>query len=156
MDTTKQASPLVLPANTPAWTFQVWAAFVLSVLIITRGIYLADVQAWARGFMMIAILFTTGSSFTLSKTLRDNRDTNFDTPAWMFFAWASFLAAVIATVTGIYWLPAAMLPATAASGLSSWVQGFFLAAFLFQINASFSLSKTVRDNFEANKRLNGG
>lgn len=137
-------SQLVLPANTPAWTFQCWASFVIALVVLMRGAWLIQIDPWVRGFMVIACLFTIGSSFTLSKTLRDNRVSAFDTPAWIFFAWASFATSAIATFTGIYWLP-----------IGGWAQGFFVAAVFFQIQASFSLSKTVRDNHEANQRLKG-
>jgi hypothetical protein len=140
----------VLPANTPAWTFQVWTAFVLSLLVLTRGIYEAEVQPWARGFMMIACMFTILSSFTLSKTLRDNLQTAYDTPAWIFLTWASFVVSLLATFSGVYWLPAAMLNPD--KGGQGWVEGFFVAAFLFLVNSSFALSKTVRDNADAAKR----
>lgn len=140
----EQDTQLVLPANTPAWTFQCWASFVIALTILLRGAWLINIDPWVRGFMFIACLFTIGSSFVLAKTLRDNRVTNFDTPAWIFFAWASFSVSSIATFTGIYWLP-----------ITGWAQGFFVAAVFFQIQASFALSKTVRDNYEANQRLKG-
>jgi len=140
----EQETQLVLPPNTPAWTFQCWASFVIALTILLRGAWLINIDPWVRGFMFIACLFTIGSSFVLAKTLRDNRVTNFDTPAWIFFAWASFAVSSIATFTGIYWLP-----------ITGWAQGFFVAAVFFQIQASFALSKTVRDNYEANQRLKG-
>ncbi len=149
---TEQDSALVLPANTPAWTFQCWASFVISLLILTRGIWLIQLDPWIRGFMMIAAFFTIASSFTLSKTLRDNRVNDFDTSAWKFFAWASFAVSLIATFTGIYWMPDTL---GGAKGGEGWVRGFFVAAFFFQINSSFALSKTVRDNHEAAQRLKG-
>ena len=135
---------LVLPPNTAAWTFQCWASFVIALLILARGTWLIQIDPWVRVFMMLSCLFTIGSSFTLSKTLRDNRATAFDTPAWIFFAWASFAVSSIATFAGVYWLP-----------IGGWPQGFFVAAIFFQIQASFSLSKTVRDNYEGNQRLKG-
>lgn len=146
-------SELVLPANTAAWTFQCWASFVLAMIILTRGIYLIQIDPWIRGFMMIACFFTIASTFTLAKTLRDNRNQDFDTPAWKFFAWASFIVSVIATSTGIYWMPSGS--SEAGSTTDGWIRGFFVAAFFFQINATFSLSKTVRDNYEAAQRLKG-
>lgn len=146
-------SQLVLPANTAAWTFQCWASFVIALVILTRGIWLIQIDPWIRGFMMIACFFTIASTFTLSKTLRDNRVNDFDTPAWKFFAWASFAVSVIATFTGIYWMPDAASGAGKAA--DGWVRGFFVAAFFFQINATFALSKTVRDNYEAGQRLKG-
>ena len=136
---------LVLPANTQAWTLQCWASFVIALLILMRGAWMLNqIDPWVRGFMLISCLFTIGSSFTLAKTLRDNRVSAFDTPAWIFFSWASFAVSSIATFTGVYWLP-----------ISGWAQGFFVASVFFVIQSSFSLSKTVRDNHEADQRLKG-
>lgn len=148
MSSSKKIPPLlVLPANTAAWTFQCWTAFVLSILVITRGLYLLEIDPWVRGFLLIATLFSVMASFTLSKTLRDNRDGSVDTPAWVFMTWASFIIAMITTFTGIYWLP-----------VNGWIKGFFFASYLFVVNATFTLSKTVRDNYEvssANKPDDG-
>jgi hypothetical protein len=49
-------------------------------------------------------LFTMGSSSTLAKTIRDNRDDRVDTQAWVFQSWAAFLLSAGVTFTGILWL----------------------------------------------------
>jgi len=138
MNPTGPNSMRVLPPNTAAWNFQAWASWVLAFMILTRGIYLVQINPWVRGFLMMACLFTIGTTFTLSKTVRDNTSGRPDNPAWIFAVWALFVISVIATFTGIYWFP-----------VQGWPQGFFLAAFLFQINTTFVLAKTTRDNYEA-------
>lgn len=60
--------------DTPAWLFQVWASFVLSVFATGIGILCLPVDEWIRGFMAMGLFFTVGSSFTLAKTIRDNHE----------------------------------------------------------------------------------
>ncbi|HWN42406.1 MAG TPA: YiaA/YiaB family inner membrane protein [Thermoanaerobaculia bacterium] len=139
---------LVLPPNTAAWTFQVWAAFLVSVLALGMGLYYAPLNRWIQGFFLMGMFFTIGSTFTLAKTIRDNRNTRIDTPAWVFQSWAAFLLSAGITFGGIAWLPADVG--------GRWVQGCLAVAFFFCINTSFTLSKTIRDNHEAEKILSNG
>ena len=60
--------------DTPAWIFQVWASFLISVVASGIGIFYLPVDLWIRGFMSIGLLFTITSSFTLAKTVRDNHE----------------------------------------------------------------------------------
>lgn len=54
-----------------AWIFQSWAAFALSISMTTIGIVNLPVDNWVKGFMGMGMAFSIGSSFTLSKTMRD-------------------------------------------------------------------------------------
>jgi hypothetical protein len=58
--------------DSPAWLFFVWASFVSAVSIMGLGILYAPVDLWVKAFFAMGLLFTVGSSITLSKTLRDN------------------------------------------------------------------------------------
>jgi hypothetical protein len=58
-----------IPSN--AWVFQVWASFVLSVSALTVGILNLPVDNWVKGYMGMGVLFSVGSTFSLSKTTRD-------------------------------------------------------------------------------------
>ncbi|KAM3096323.1 YiaA/YiaB family inner membrane protein [Phormidesmis sp. 146-35] len=58
-------------APTSAWVVQVWASFVLSVSATTVGILNLPVDNWVKGYMGMGVLFTVGSTFSLSKTTRD-------------------------------------------------------------------------------------
>lgn len=60
--------------DTPAWIFQTWASFILSVTVTSAGIYYLPVDLWIRAFMSMGLLFTVASSFTLAKTVRDNHE----------------------------------------------------------------------------------
>jgi hypothetical protein len=60
--------------DTTAWRFQVWASFAIAIVATTVGILYLPVEAWIRGYMGIAVLFCVGSSFTLSKAVRDEHE----------------------------------------------------------------------------------
>jgi hypothetical protein len=60
--------------DTPAWIFQVWASFVLSVGTTAIGIVQLPLDPWIRAFFGMGLLFSVGSALTLAKTLRDNHE----------------------------------------------------------------------------------
>lgn len=66
-----------------------------------------------------------------------------DTPAWIFFVWAAFVAAACVMGFGILYAPVDM-----------WVKGFLWMGQLFTISSSLTLAKTTRDNFENQRMLN--
>ncbi len=59
-----------------AWVIQTWAAFALSISMTTVGIVNLPVNSWVKGFMGMGLAFSIGSSFTLSKTIRDVHEMN--------------------------------------------------------------------------------
>ncbi len=134
----------LLPPNTPAWIFQVWTAFLLSVFALAVGIYYAPMDPWIRAFFFMGMFFTIGSTLTLAKTIRDNRKERIDTQAWVFQSWAAFLLSTGITFAGVLWLP---------GGVSRWIQGYFGVAIFFAMSSSFTLSKTIRDEHEGAKAL---
>lgn len=66
---------------------------------------------------------------------------NPNTTQWNFFAWASFAAAAAMNTVGLWHLP-----------VDQWVKGYMAMGVLFLIGATFTLSKTVRDNQEFDYR----
>jgi hypothetical protein len=66
-----------------------------------------------------------------------------DTAAWIFYAWASFIISTSCMMLGIYFLPVDM-----------WIKGYMAMGTLFTIGATFTLSKTIRDNHEVEKMRN--
>ncbi len=60
--------------DTAAWIFQVWASFAISVGMMSIGIAYLPVDVWIRAFLAMGLLFSVGSSLSLSKTLRDNHE----------------------------------------------------------------------------------
>ncbi len=63
-----------------------------------------------------------------------------DTSAWIAQTWLSFIIAIAATGTGIYYLP-----------VDAWVKGYMSMSFSFTVGSTFTLAKTIRDNHEAVK-----
>jgi len=60
--------------DTPAWYFQVWAAFAVSVGMTTVGIAYLPVDQWIRGYLAMGVFFCISSCFGLSKTVRDRHE----------------------------------------------------------------------------------
>jgi hypothetical protein len=60
--------------DTPAWIFQVWASFTISVGTTAVGIVYLPLDPWVRAFLGMGLLFSVGSALTLSKTVRDNHE----------------------------------------------------------------------------------
>jgi hypothetical protein len=60
--------------NTPAWRFQTIIAFLLSFVLTVGGILYMPTDLWVRGFLLMGLVFTVSSSFTLAKTLRDDHE----------------------------------------------------------------------------------
>ncbi|ATB44174.1 hypothetical protein CYFUS_009656 [Cystobacter fuscus] len=57
-----------------AWVIQTWVSFILSVAVTAVGIYHLPVDGWQKAFLSMGLLFTVGSTFTLSKTVRDQHE----------------------------------------------------------------------------------
>lgn len=66
-----------------------------------------------------------------------------DSPGWIFQVWASFLISFGTTLGGIYFAP-----------IDLWIKGFFAMGVLFIVGSTFSLAKTMRDQFEESKITN--
>jgi hypothetical protein len=60
--------------DTPAWIFFAWTSFGLSVTLMSFGIYYMPVQLWIKGYLVMGLFFTIGSTFTLSKMIRDRHE----------------------------------------------------------------------------------
>ena len=63
-----------IDTNTAAWNFQVWASFIVSLAMMVGGVGLLPVTLWIKGYMLMGLMFTVGSTFSLSKTVRDNHE----------------------------------------------------------------------------------
>jgi hypothetical protein len=62
--------------NTPtvhsnAWIAQTWISFVASIGATTLGLLIMPVNFWMKGYMGMGLLFSVGSTISLSKTIRD-------------------------------------------------------------------------------------
>ena len=66
-----------------------------------------------------------------------------DTGAWRFQSWAAFLISLVATATGVLYLP-----------ISVWPKAFVATGLLFTVSSCFVLAKTLRDEHEAQRIQN--
>jgi hypothetical protein len=57
--------------HSPAWIFQAWSSFIVSITATTLGIIYMPGDAWIRGYLGMGVLFSIGSTVSLSKTIRD-------------------------------------------------------------------------------------
>jgi hypothetical protein len=64
----------IINQTTAAFRFQVWASFILSSGLMLTGILFLPVNLWIKGYLMMGIVFTVASCFTLAKTLRDDHE----------------------------------------------------------------------------------
>ena len=124
--------------DTSQWILQVWVAFGLSVAAATFGVYLlTNIEGWTRAFMILGVFASLSSAFTLSKTLRDNKEKQQDTSQWIFQVWVSFGVILAFTLGAVFYIQAELV-----------VKAYLVTAFLFALSSTFTLAKTIRDNTE--------
>ncbi|PTL85125.1 YiaA/YiaB family inner membrane protein [Vitiosangium sp. GDMCC 1.1324] len=64
----------VQPTHSGAWVIQSWLSFALSIGVTAIGIYHLPVDGWQKAFLGMGLLFSIGSTFSLSKTVRDQAE----------------------------------------------------------------------------------
>lgn len=127
--------------DTSAWIMQTWIFFAIALIFATYGVFsLNNIEGWAKGFMLFGIFSTVATSFTLSKTIRDNKEKQVDTSAWILQTWVTFGISVLMTAAGLFYLTA-----------DTQTKGFITVSFLFALSSAFTLAKTIRDNEEGDK-----
>lgn len=57
--------------HSPAWVFQTWISFFLSITATSLGIIYLPVNLWVKSFMGMGLAFTVHSTVSLTKTQRD-------------------------------------------------------------------------------------
>jgi hypothetical protein len=60
--------------SSAGWLFFVRASFAIAVGALALGIAFLPIDVWMRGYLAMGALFAIGSSFTLSKTIRDEHE----------------------------------------------------------------------------------
>ena len=65
------------PTNhTTAWVAQTWLSFVISISATAIGIVYLPADIWLKGYLGMGLLFSVGSTTSLSKTIRDQAEAN--------------------------------------------------------------------------------
>ena len=62
------------PHMTRAFAIQSWMAFIAAFGTSLTGIVVLPLDAWMRGFLAVAFLFTVNSAFALAKIVRDRHE----------------------------------------------------------------------------------
>lgn len=73
----------------------------------------------------------------------DIQSSQLNSPSWLVFVKTCFVSSVAAMGLGIFFMPADL-----------WVKGYMAMGTLFIVGSTFTLAKTVRDEFEAKKLIN--
>jgi len=60
--------------NTAGWVTFTYASFAAAIGMTALGIYALPADLWVKGYMMMAMVFLCGSTFTLAKTVRDEHE----------------------------------------------------------------------------------
>jgi hypothetical protein len=60
--------------HTNAWVAQTWISFIISTTATTTGILYLPVDSWIKGYLGMGVLFSVGSTISLSKTVRDQEE----------------------------------------------------------------------------------
>ncbi len=60
--------------NSKAWIFFCYASFAVALGVTAIGIWGMEISLAMKAFLAMGLLFTTGSAFTLAKTLRDEHE----------------------------------------------------------------------------------
>lgn len=60
--------------HTPAWKTFTYVSFLIAAGMLAVGIFFAPVDVWIKGYLSMAAIFSTGATFTLAKTLRDEHE----------------------------------------------------------------------------------
>lgn len=75
--------------------------------------------------------------------LESFESTRLDSPSWVFFVKCSFACALGGMIFGVTVMP-----------VEIWMRGYMILGTLFLTGATFTLSKTLRDQFEGAKLIN--
>ena len=57
--------------HSSAWVAQTWLSFFISISATSIGILYLPADLWVKGFMGMGLVFTVGSTVSLTKTQRD-------------------------------------------------------------------------------------
>lgn len=128
----------IMQRDTNAWRLQVGITFVVALGACAIGVLQLPSQDIEVAFLASGFLFSLFASFTVAKTIRDNRDGQVDTGVWVMAVWIAFAAAMGLTAWGMWRL-----------AVDDWQKAFIVVSWLYLISSAFTVAKTVRDGQEA-------
>jgi len=126
--------------DTRAWRIQVGISFGLALLTCAGGLMALPGAELDRAFMFMGYAFCLTSALALAKFVRDAESAPKDTPLWRLVVWGSFALAMALTGWGLWRM--AIHP--------TW-KAYLLVSWLYLISGAFTLAKTLRDAWEADR-----
>lgn len=132
------ATHYVMQRDTAGWRNQVWISFALAMGSATYGVLWLPGQELDRAFLAIGLFFCLFTSFSVAKTVRDNRDGQVDTGSWIMTVWIAFAAAFLLTAWGLWRM-----------NIEDWQKSYMVVSWLFLVSSTFTVAKMVRDKHEA-------
>jgi len=130
----------IVQRDTNAWRMQVWISFGIAMLVCGTGLAWLPGGDLDRTFMVMGYFFCLSSAFVLSKYVRDNAIAPSDTPMWSMVVWGGFALSMALTGWGL--LRMEINP--------TW-KAYLLVSWLYLISSAFTLAKTLRDAYEADR-----
>lgn len=130
----------IVQRDTGAWRAQVWISFGLSVLVCGVGLAWLPGADLDRAFMVMGYFFCLSAAFALSKYVRDNALSQADTPMWSLVVWSGFALAMALTAWGLFRME-----------INPTWKAYLLVSWLYLISSAFTLAKTLRDAYEADR-----
>lgn len=133
---------VIVRRDTRAWRAQVWISFGVAVAVCATGLAWLPGEDLDRAFMVMGYVFCLSSAFALAKYVRDQqlRGPRADTPMWNLVVWGGFALAMALTGWGLWRMQ-----------INPTYKAYLLVSWLFLISSAFTLAKTLRDAFEAER-----
>lgn len=134
----------IVRRDTKAWRVQVWISFGVSVAVCATGLAWLPGEDLDRAFMVMGYVFCLSAVFALAKYVRDQHQARgslgSDTPMWSLVVWGGFALAMALTGWGLWRMQ-----------INPTYKAYLLVSWLFLISSAFTLAKTLRDAFEADR-----
>jgi hypothetical protein len=90
--------------------------------------------------MVMGYFFCLSSAFVLAKYVRDNASADSDTPMWSLVVWGGFALAMALTGWGLWRME-----------INPTWKAYLVVSWLYLISSAFTLAKTLRDAYEAER-----
>jgi hypothetical protein len=130
----------IIQRDTGAWRMQVWISFGIAVLVCGTGLAWLPGGDLDRAFMVMGYFFCLSAAFVLAKYVRDNAATPSDTPMWSAVVWGGFALSMALTAWGLWRME-----------INPTWKAYLLVSWLYLISSAFTLAKTLRDAYEADR-----
>ena len=134
----------IIQRDTGAWRMQVWISFGIAVLVCGTGLAWLPGADLDRAFMVMGYFFCLSAAFALSKYVRDNAIARSDTPMWAMVVWGGFGLSMALTGWGLWRME-----------INPTWKAYLLVSWLYLISSAFTLAKTLRDAYEADRLERG-